>query len=181
MESGAKDNFCTAQVWRKLGKLMLQPARICYISATGDLLPVLGTSNAKASLDNPTWAREVMLNILSLPYLNLLSRTDIHLLRINVHALLQPGDNTCKDDVHSTLEESQPDQALSKACKQLFLEFPDLFKPELGCLKDYELEVAFKPDAKPVFCKPQTVLFAILEGLNTAYNASIGNGVWVPT
>ena len=31
---------------------------------------------------------------------------------------------------------------------------PWLFKPELlGCLKDFELEVKFKTDAKTVFCK----------------------------
>ena len=70
---------------------------------------------------------------------------------------------------------------LRKACRQLFTEFIDLFKPELSCLKDCELEVAFKTDAKPVFCEPHTVQFAILEDLNTAYNTSIKKDILVPT
>ena len=72
---------------------------------------------------------------------------------------------------------SQPDLVLQQACEQLCTEFPELFKPELGCLKDFQLEVKFKPDAKPVFCKPRVVPFALLEDLNQAYDAGIDRGV----
>ena len=41
--------------------------------------------------------------------------------------------------------------SLQKASKHFCQEFPDLFKPELGCLKDFELEVKFKPKARPIF------------------------------
>ena len=63
---------------------------------------------------------------------------------------------------------SQPDLVLQQACEQLCTEFLDLFKSELGCLKDFQLEVKFKPEAKPVFCKPRVVPFALLEDLNQA-------------
>ena len=76
---------------------------------------------------------------------------------------------------------SQPDLVLQQACEQLCMEFPDLFKPELGCLKDFQLEVKFKPEAKPVFCKPRVVPFALLEDLNQAYDAGIAQGVWKPS
>ena len=105
----------------------------------------------------------------------------IHLLGIDVRALLQPGGNICKDDIHAILEESQSKQTLRKACKQLCAEFPELFKPELGYHKDYELEISFKLGGKPVFCKPQTVPFAILEDLNAAHDVGIRNFVWVLT
>ena len=75
----------------------------------------------------------------------------------------------------------KPDLALQKACEQLCREFPDLFKPELGCLKDFQLEVKFKPDAKPIFCKPRVLPFAIQEDLCQAYDAGIARGVWLPT
>ena len=52
---------------------------------------------------------------------------------------------------------------------------------ELGCLKDLELEVNIKSDAKPIFCKPRTVPFALLEDLNQAYDEGIKKGIWVPT
>ena len=76
---------------------------------------------------------------------------------------------------------ANPIKCLVKACKQLCEEFPEVFKPELSCLRDYELEVAFKPDAKLVLCEPWTVPFALLEDLNTAYDTGIKKGIWVPT
>ena len=57
----------------------------------------------------------------------------------------------------------------------------DLFKPELGCLKGGELEIAFKPDSPPTFCKARTVPCATLEDLNQTYNAGIKKGIWEPT
>ena len=48
-------------------------------------------------------------------------------------------------------------------------------------MKDYELVVAFKPEMKPVFCRPQTVPYAMLDDLNAAYDAGIEKGIWVPT
>ena len=52
VDSGAKDNFCSRQVWTRLGKPILHPACIHYVSATGNHVPVLGTFNAKASLES---------------------------------------------------------------------------------------------------------------------------------
>jgi hypothetical protein len=40
--------------------------------------------------------------------------------------------------------------------------------------------VKFKPDAKPVFCKPRPVPFAILDDLSKGYNDGIAKGVWKP-
>ena len=56
-----------------------------------------------------------------------------------------------------------------------------MFKQELGCLKKFELEVKFKPEARPIFCKPRPVPLAILEDLNDAYEDEIRKGVWKPT
>ena len=75
----------------------------------------------------------------------------------------------------------KPDLARQKACEQLFQEFPDLFKPELGCLKDFQLDVKFKADAQSIFCKPRVVSFAIQEDLCQAYDAGIPRGVWLST
>ena len=93
----------------------------------------------------------------------------------------EAGPNTSSNDVRTILEDESPDHAFQKACHDVCTEFPSLFTPELGCLKDYELEVAFKPDTQPVFCKPRTVPFAVLEDLKTAYGAGIKKGVWIPT
>ena len=66
-----------------------------------------------------------------------------------------------------------PDLKLQKACQELYGEFPDLFKPELGGLKDFELGIKFKSDANFVFCKPRTVPLALLDDLSSAYTAGI--------
>ena len=70
---------------------------------------------------------------------------------------------TSSNEVHAIAKEGQPKQGLHEACRKLCEEFPVLFKMELGCLKDFELEVAFKPEATPVFKKPQTVPYAMLD------------------
>jgi hypothetical protein len=56
-----------------------------------------------------------------------------------------------------------------------------LWKDELGCLKDYELELKFQKDAKPVFCKARPVPFAMKEELTHLYDEGIRKGVWEPT
>ena len=72
-------------------------------------------------------------------------------------------------------------QHLQESCLQICKEFPDLWKPELDrCLKDYNLEVKFKPDVTPRFCKPRTVPFAVQEDLNQAYDVGIAKGIWKP-
>ena len=78
-------------------------------------------------------------------------------------------------------DDLRPDPTLQDTCRQLCQEFPELFKPELGCLKDYQLEVKFNPETKPFFCKPQVVPFAIQEDLCQAYDVGIARGVWLPT
>ena len=83
--------------------------------------------------------------------------------------------------VRPIFDDLRPDPTLQDACRQLCQEFPELFKPGLGCLKDFQLEVKFKPETKPIFCKPLVVPFAIQEDLCQAYDAGIARGVWLPT
>ena len=60
-------------------------------------------------------------------------------------------------------------------------EFPEIFKDELGCLKNFQLEINFKPSTKPVFCRPRPVPIALTEELNQAYEAGIAKVIWEPT
>eukprot|EP00731_Ephydatia_muelleri_P005173 Em0002g1349a len=78
VDTGAGDNFCSVEVWTKIGKPILAPASCRYEVANGQPLATLGTFQTVVCLQN--------------------------------------------------------------ACEQLCTEFTDLFKPELGCLKDFRLE-----------------------------------------
>ena len=108
----------------------------------------------------------------------LLGRNGISLLKISVDALIFPG-----KDILQTVNQvnCHHDDWLQQACERLCDEFPDLFKPELGCLKDFELDIQFKNDASPIFCKPRPVPFAIQDELAQAYDAGISKGVWQAT
>ena len=112
------------------------------------------------------------------PELNLLGRTAIKTLDISVYNLLFSSPvNTI-----SVSGEAKPNlQWLQKKCETLGQQYGDVFKQELGVLWDYELEIEFKPDAKPVFKKPRSVPFAMLEDLSHALDAGITKGIWTPT
>ena len=56
-----------------------------------------------------------------------------------------------------------------------------MFKPELGCLNDFELEIKFKPEARPISHKLRPVPLAIWECLNDDYKDGIRKGVWKGT
>ena len=182
VDTGAGDNFCSMEVWTKLGKPALEPASCQYKVANGQPLATLGTFQTVVSLqgENPR-SSKVQFTVSKTPRLNLLGRDAIVKLGVDIPALLGVS-SSCEqvkgEDVFAI--SYQPDLVLQQACEQLCTEFPELFKPGLGCLKDYQLEVKFKPDAKPVFCKPRVVPFALLEDLNQAYDAGIAQGVWKP-
>ena len=69
------------------------------------------------------------------------------------------------------------DSSLKTTCIQLYGEFEDLFKSELGCLQDFELEVEFKDEAKTVYCKPRSVPFAMRKDLAVTYEGGISLGI----
>ena len=182
IDTGAGDNFCTEDVWKQLGKPRLYRPNIVYVGVTHGRLPVLGTFTVTVAIPETNSSRNANLtfNVTGIPRLNLLGRDGIQQLDIDLNAMLNQLDGHHKDAVNS-VQLLQPDVSLQKACQQICQEFPDLFKSELGCLKDFELEVKFKPDVKPIFCKPRAVPFAIQEDLNQAYDAGIKRGVWKPT
>ncbi|KFD47831.1 hypothetical protein M513_11311 [Trichuris suis] len=177
LDTGTRDNFCSRDVWRQLGKPTLYEPHSRYLSATRGQLQILGTFNTKATiLGQHHGDVELELNVTSLPQFNVLGRKTIRSFDIDVRALLK-GNPPTVANVHAIRPNNELDLALQKSCKGLCSNFPDLFKPELGCLKDFELEISFKTDAKPIFCRPRTVPFAILEDLNQAYDAGIKRGI----
>ena len=56
----------------------------------------------------------------------------------------------------------------NKLALKLCGEYSKIFKLELGCLKDFELEIQFKSDAKAIFCKPRFVPFDMQTNLAQA-------------
>ena len=114
--------------------------------------------------------------------LNLLGRDGILKLNLDITSLINTSyADAISHPVNTVFDTLKPDKTLQEACEKLCEDFPDLFKQELGCLRDFELEVKFKDHAKPVFCKPRRVPFTIQEDLNHAIDAGIKCGVWEKT
>ena len=75
------------------------------------------------------------------------------------------------------MSENKLEPHFQKKCVKLCEKFLDLLKPELEYLKDFEVEVEFKVSAKPKFCKPRSVPFALQSDGAQVYNAGIAQGI----
>nr|KAG5692412.1 hypothetical protein BaRGS_032465 [Batillaria attramentaria] len=185
LDTATTGNFVSVPVWKQLGKPKLDDVTHRYESASKHDLPVLGTFMGQTK--DPVTGKQS-----SIPYivtkihdLNLLGRNAIQTLGISVDNAL--GLKSIESQVKSEgAKESHPKTSsttyasLQKDCHTLCDKFPDLFKEELGCLKDFELEVKFKSDAKPVFHKARPVPFALRDDLTKGYEEGIAKGVWKP-
>ena len=184
LDTATTGNFVSVPVWKQLGKPKLDDVSHRYESASKHNLPVLGTFTGLTC--DPTTGNETEISyiVTNIPDLNLLGRNAIQALDISVDKALgmKAINSSDKKGVVrvSPACNSKPDASLQRACHELCAEFPDLFKPDLGCLKDFELEVKFKQDARPVFYKPRPVPFAVRDDLAKAYEQGIARGVWKP-
>ena len=186
VDTGAGDNFCSIDIWKEAGEPPLSPVIGRYEVANGQSLPTLGMFETIVSLPGDMSPKvSLQFTVPQVPQLNLLGRDAIVQLHINVSALLLPRVSSAGKPSSSLVlpifDGLKPDLVLQDSCRQLCQEFPDLFKPDLSCLKDFQLEVKFKPEAQPVFCRPRVVPFAVQDDLCLAYDAGIAAGVWQPT
>ena len=185
LDTATTGNFVSVPVWKQLGKPKLDDVRHRYKSASKHDLPVLGTFMGQTK--DPTTGKQCSIPyiVTKIPDLNLLGRNAIQALGISVDSALglksiQSRAKSEDAKVSHLTTSSTTYASLQKDCHALCDDFPDLFKDELGCLKDFELEVKFKSDAKPVFHKPRPVPFALRDDLAKAYEEGITKGVWKP-
>ena len=182
VDTGAGDNFCSIEVWEKLGKPELTTVEVVYEVANKQPLPVLGFFKVDAKIHQQQGAicQPLNFNVTKVRSLNLLGREGIQKMAVDLNSLISGGSSPARE-VHAVFDHLPVDNTLQRACRQLCDEFSDIFKPELGCLKDLELDITFKSDAKPIFCKPRPVPLAIQKDLNRALDVGIRKGVWEPT
>nr|KAG5697919.1 hypothetical protein BaRGS_026857 [Batillaria attramentaria] len=185
LDTATTGHFVSVPVWKQLGKPKLDDVTHRYESASKHDLPVLGTFMGQTK--DPVTGKQSSIPyiVTKIPDLNLLGRNAIQALGISVDNAL--GLKSIESQVKSEgAKESHPKTSstayasLQKDCHTLCDKFPDLFKEELGCLKDFELEVKFKSDAKPVFHKARPVPFALRDDLTKGYEEGIAKGVWKP-
>ena len=180
IDSGASDTFCCEATWQTLGKPILQPVSVQHQVAEGSPLPVVGQFQSTASIDGKSPDVTFPVIVTKVPNLNLLGRLAMMKLKLTNLTDHFRENLSCAEST-ATIEHvttTGPENSLDAACIQLCGEFPTLFESTLGCLKDFLLDIWFKPEAKPIFKKPRPVPFSILQDLNEAYEAGIKRGVW---
>ena len=150
VDTGSRDSFCSKDVWNKMGKPTLEPPVCEYLTCTRNKLPVLGTFSAEVWMENSPTKVTINFNVWE-DFGNLLGLKAMRRLKLDINDLFN---TPMFSSINAVMEDMSPDLALENSCKKGCAEFSDLFKEELGCLKDFELDVKFKSDAKPVFCKP---------------------------
>ena len=185
LDTATTGNFISLPVWRQLGKPKLEDVGHRYESASKHDLPVLGTFMGDTKDPKTGKQSSIPFIVTKIPDLNLLGRNAIQTLEISVDNALRlrsiQSQDTSEDVKTSHPATSDTTYAsLQSDCQKLCDKFPDLFKDELGCLKDYELDVKFKSDAKPVFHKARPVPFALRDDLAKGYEEGIAKGVWKP-
>ena len=174
LDTATSGNFVSEKVWSDLGRPTLSQAELQYRSASGHDLLIAGSFQARTQLVPDGEERIITFNVAKIKDLNLLGRQAITILDISLDKLLYP------EKVKTLSPKEDLDSQLQDKCTKLCEKFPDLFKPELGCLNNFELEIEFKDDVKPKFCKPRSVPFALQSDLAQAYDNGIVQGIWTP-
>ena len=135
VNTGAGDNFCFGDIWRKAGEPALSPVTGRYEVVNGQLLPTLGMFETIVLLPGDMSPKKSLhCMVTKVPQLNLLGHDDIGQLRINLSALLgvphvvKPSSSL----VLSIFDELKPNLVLQESCRQFCQEFTYLFKPDLG-------------------------------------------------
>ena len=147
VDTGASCNLLSRSTWKKIGTPRLQKDETHpLISASNDVIPTTGTTDLKVTVtteDGHTLSQVLPFTVTD--ELDILGTNAINSLQLTIL------NNPVKVHVDNILT-VRSDQHLQQSCLQICKEFPDLWKQELGRLKDYQLEVKFKPDVTPQFC-----------------------------
>ena len=153
LDTATSGNFISTHVWSELGEPELSDQYIQYQYASGHDMPIKGSFIANVFYPASGKHADCTFLVSNSPEPNLLGCTAIKTLNISVDNLLFSS----QGNTISISGEAKPNlQWLQKKCENLCQQYGDVFKQELGVLRDYELEIEFKPDAKPVFKRPRS-------------------------
>ena len=161
LDTATNGNFLTERVWKQLGRSSFEEPKWRYESASKHSIPVLGTFVGKTKVSKSAKEHDIRYIVSKIPDLNLLGRDTMKRMGISVDQVLHttPSSKGSGTDTKAVFGHLNLDKSLHDACQRLCDKFPDLWKAELGCLKDVEVEVKFKTDAKPGFRKARAVPF----------------------
>lgn len=173
IDTATTGNFVTREQWDDLGRPKLDQPTPDYESASKHSLLTQGSFMAKTKVPGTEEDTDITYTVTD--NLNLLGRVATKQLKISVDEVLD-----ATEPCYAVFSHLKEDKKLQDRCQEICKKFPNLWKPELGCLKDFNLEIEFKPNATPIFCKARPVPYAIQDDLEKVYKEGIANGTWEP-
>ena len=176
LDTATTGNFLSRTYWEQMGCPPLDEPAWKYESASQHEVPVMGTFIAKATVPGTKHEHNIRFIVSDVPDLNLLGRTATKEMGISVDKVLN-----ATQPCNAVFSHLKADTQLRDKCRLLCNQFPDLWKSELGCLTDFELDIKFKENSQPIFRKARPVPLALEEDLEQAYLDGIAKGVWEPT
>ena len=181
LDTGCSANFLIEECWKILGKPSLAKPKENFMSAYRHQLPVTCCITAKTRLKDSDEVRKVQYHVSKVMDLNLLGRTAAGNLGISLDKVTKAVSRNSDESGKVSVNTVDVDTDLQKACQDLCKEFPNIWKSELGCLKDVELEVKFKQGVQQIIKKARPVPFALQEDVNNAYAQGIAKSAGKPT
>ena len=172
LDTATTGNFLSRTYWEKMGCPPLDEPAWKYESASQHEVPVMGTFIAKAIALGTKHEHNIRFIVSDVPDLNLLGRTSTKEMGISVDKVLN-----ATQPCNAVFSHLKVDTQLRDKCRLLCNQFPDLWKSELGCLTDFELDIKFKENSQQIFRKARPVPIALEEDLEQAYLDGIAKGV----
>ena len=117
-----------------MGSSELQKPGLQYESASKHSLPIIGTFVARTTTQESEEVHDIKYTESEIPELNLLGGTATKELGMSEEQALHDT-----EPCHAVFINIRTDNKLQEKFKKMCIELKDLWKPELGCLKDYEL------------------------------------------
>ena len=157
IDTGSPVTVISEQMFLKhFGKITLEASDVILHSYNGDKLHIVGKINLLFTYNDKSFTINVYVVRNGGP--PLLGRDFFSRFNLQICSL-----NNCNDFL--------------SGCSS---KYPQLFGNKLGCFKDVKVDLALKPDAKPIFFKARPLPFALRMSVEKELNRLIDLGVLVP-
>lgn len=170
-DSGAVFSIIGEEMWKQIGSPKLTPTE--HLSAyTGVLIETLG----KASVNVKAFGSVRKLNVV------VVKKNDIPLFGLDwileFRLPLPPGAKVCT--INRPTEKSVSIKDPESLAKSVVSEFPDVFEPSLGTIKNCNVTFYMSSEAQAVVSKPRPVPLALRKAVEDELQRLVVNGVLQP-
>lgn len=161
IDTGAVVSIINRETWKNCGSFPLNKSGKKLHTYTGDPIPVLGS--AFVIIANELNSAKIELFVADTDGANLLGRDILEVLKIDWRGVNKISQQQNKSDI-------------DKLCKK----YDEVFKKEIGLLKNHRAKLHLKEGAKPKFCKARCIPFGIKCQVEAEINRLLAEGIIEP-